>query len=394
MSGREHTLQLDVARRLVAYADEGLPIVLIGDWSDAHVPSMPAAADDDTRLRELLTELRKRPTVHTVADRPDVPEAIEALGLRRDVEYAQTSMLLHAHRRDDEADYFFFANDAVSKKGSTGSRIRHDVILTGHVRGAVPHLLDPWTGTVAPLAAYTRTEDGRIRLTVDLAPGAVSVVRLSRPSGGIATRHVTATSADEVVTTDGRTFEVRAATAGSFRTTFDNGRSVDAVVRTVPAPFALESWKLDVEDWRPGADATETVRMRHELSLAEGLLPWSQVPGLEDVSGVGTYRATFTLGREWNGATGARLELGEVCDTFRVRLDGHALAPVDQVTRVVDLGRRLRRGSHTLEVEVATTLLNRLRVTNAPVFGAAKRQAYGLLGPVRVVPYGTATVRA
>ncbi|MFE7327461.1 glycosyl hydrolase [Streptomyces sp. NPDC057565] len=394
MSGREHTLQLDVARRLVAYADAGLAIILIGNWSDAHVPGMPAAADDNTRLRELLVELQKRPTVHTVADRPNVPEAIEALGLRRDVEYAQSSMLLHAHRRDDDADYFFFANDAVSKKGSTGSRIRHDVTLTGHVRGAVPHLLDPWTGSVTPLAAYTRTEDGRIRLTVDLAPGAVSIVRLSRPTGGVFARHVTATHADEVVTADGRTFEVRAAAAGVYRTTFDNGRSVNAVVRTVPAPFALESWKLDVEDWQPGSKATETVRVRHQLSLPDGLLPWSQIIGLEDVSGVGTYRAAFTLGEEWTEGTGARLELGEVCDTFRIRVNGRDLPPADQVTRVVDLGSRLRQGSNTVEVEVATTLLNRLRVADAPVFGAATRQAYGLLGPVRVVPYGTATVHA
>ncbi|MEW2491634.1 hypothetical protein [Streptomyces sp. NPDC048411] len=120
-------------------------------------------------------------------------------------------------------------------------------------------------------------------------------------------------------------------------------------------------------------------------SLPDGLLPWSQITGLEDVSGVGTYRATFTPGREWTEGTGARLELGEVCDTFRIRVNGHALPPADQVTRVVDLGSRLRHGPNTIEVELATTLLNRLRVADAPVFGAAKRQAYELLGPVRVV---------
>jgi hypothetical protein len=41
-----------------------------------------------------------------------------------------------------------------------------------------------------------------------------------------------------------------------------------------------------------------------------------------------------------------------------------------------------------LVVEVASTLNNRLRVTNPAVFGGSARQAYGLVGPVRIVPYG------
>ena len=40
-----------------------------------------------------------------------------------------------------------------------------------------------------------------------------------------------------------------------------------------------------------------------------------------------------------------------------------------------------------IEVEVASTLLNRLRVVTPEVYGAAARQSYGLAGPVRLVPY-------
>jgi hypothetical protein len=38
-------------------------------------------------------------------------------------------------------------------------------------------------------------------------------------------------------------------------------------------------------------------------------------------------------------------------------------------------------------VEVATTLLNRLRVSDPGVYGIASRQAFGLVGPVLIVPY-------
>jgi hypothetical protein len=116
MIGREHTLQLDVAQKLLDYAKKGLRIIVIGDWSDGHVPGLPRTGDNE-RLRGLLVQLLAQPTVFDVPDRPDVPQAIAALGLTRDVEYAESSMLLHNHRADADTDYYFFANDAVDKKG-------------------------------------------------------------------------------------------------------------------------------------------------------------------------------------------------------------------------------------------------------------------------------------
>ncbi|RFC70905.1 glycosyl hydrolase [Streptomyces sp. AcE210] len=392
MINREHTLQLDVAEKLLSYARSGLPVILIGDWSDAHVPGL-ARPGDNERLVRLLDELQELKTVHTVADRPDVPQAIAALGLTRDVEYAQSSMLLHAHRADSTADYYFFANDAVSKKGSTGTRITHDVTLTAHVKGAIPYRFDPWTGTATPVALYARTDDGRVRLTVDLQPGAVTVLVLTRPSGAAPKRYATATQADDIrVLEDGR-LEIRASAPGTYTTTLDNDRSVATTIGPVPSPVSLTSWKLTVDDWRPGASATETVHEQHELNL-DALAPWTLLPGLEDVSGIGRYRTTVRLGDDWDpGTHGAVLELGGVFDTFTVRANGHDLPPVDQLTRVADLGSRLRPGANTIEVEVATTLLNRLRVARPAVFGGGKRQDYGLTGPVRLVPYARATVR-
>ncbi|MFI6878929.1 glycosyl hydrolase [Streptomyces sp. NPDC050400] len=392
MIGREHTLQLDVAEKLSGYARAGLPVIVIGDWSDAHVPGL-AGPGDNERLRALVAELQELDTVHTVADRPDVPEAIAALGLTRDVEYAQASMLLHAHRVADDADHYFFANDAVSKKGSTGTRITHDVTLTAHVKGAIPYRLDPWTGDVTPVARYTRTADGRFRLTVDLQPGAVTVIVLARPSGVAPKRHAVATQADDIRVREGGHLEIRASAAGTYTTTLDNGRTVATTIRAVPSPVPLTAWTLTVDDWRPGASATETAHEQHELTL-DTLAPWTRLPGLEDVSGIGRYRTTVRLGDDWDPARhGALLELGGVFDTFTVRVDGHDLPPVDQLTRVADLGARLRPGTHTIEIEVATTLLNRLRVARPDVFGGAKRQDYGLTGPVRLVPYARAIVR-
>lgn len=122
------------------------------------------------------------------------------------------------------------------------------------------------------------------------------------------------------------------------------------------------------------------------LRLA-ALAPWSAVTGLEDVSGVGRYRAVVDLGRDWTPGDGALLELGEVNDTFRVSVNGRPVGPCDVLDPTVDVGPHLRPGRNVIEVEVATTLLNRLRMVTPEVYGVARRQDYGRVGPVWLVPY-------
>jgi hypothetical protein len=148
-------------------------------------------------------------------------------------------------------------------------------------------------------------------------------------------------------------------------------RPAEIPVRSfVDPPTPLTGWDLEVEDWQP------TGATRHQLRL-DGLLPWSSIPQLADVSGIGHYRTTIEAPA---GGRRALLDLGKVVDTCRVRLNGRLLPPVDVLQPVADL--TLRPGRNTLEVEVATTLLNRLRTTSPEVFTIAGRQAYGLLGPV------------
>ncbi|WP_324612302.1 glycosyl hydrolase [Streptomyces sp. AS58] len=389
LSGKDRTMQIDVAEKLVGWARAGLPLIVIGDWSDARVPGL-AGPGDNERLRALLTELLALPKVRVVPDRPYVPEAIAALGLRRDVEYAQRSWLVHAHRADREADYFFFAVDSVTKNSAT-TRLDHDVTLTTRWRDAVPYRLDAWTGAVEPLPLYSRTDDGRIRLRVTLEPGATAIVALVRPGAWADRPYVSARASEaaEVLRGAGGRPEIRDVRPGTYRTTLHDGRTVETVLGGLPEPIPLMRWSLTVEDWQPGARPSQTLKPRREFTL-DAPAAWPAIPGLEDVSGIGRYRTTVNLDTPWTGGYGAYLDLGEVFDTFRVTVNGHRLPPADQLTPRVDVGPYLRRGANTVEVEVATTLLNRLRVANAPVFGGAKRQNYGLVGPVRLVPYGRA----
>ena len=58
----------------------------------------------------------------------------------------------------------------------------------------------------------------------------------------------------------------------------------------------------------------------------------------------------------------------------------------------IPFGPYLALGSNRIEVEVATTMVNRLRVVQPDDFGNQDKQDYGLLGPAFLRPYVQMTV--
>ncbi|QBI54056.1 glycosyl hydrolase [Streptomonospora litoralis] len=392
-NGRVTTLPLETARRLLRYAEAGLRIVVVGDWSSPQQPGIDQ--DDADELAATVEALLDQPTVHRVADRAAIPDGIAALGAAPAVSYAKDSPLLHARRRSRHADFYFLTNS------SDDTAVDHDVTFATGMRHAYPFSVDLWTGEAEPVLLH-RVEDGGVRLRVRLAPGASTAVAIARPQwaphaagsgkhmppGQLRKLRLSGTDADDV-RLSGRDPKVRAAAPGSYTTTRDDGRSHTTVVDSVADPRELREWRLEVEDWRPGASATETEVRTHELEL-KALAPWTELEGLADVSGIGRYSTTVELGAGWTGGHGAYLDLGRVSDVFRVSVNGEDLPPGDQLDPVVDLGGHLRRGANRIEVEVSTTLINRMRVFRPDVYGDVGRQEYGLMGPVRLLPYGEA----
>ncbi|MFG2460274.1 glycosyl hydrolase [Streptomyces sp. NPDC048523] len=393
--GSTPTLAVEDARRILALAEAELPVVLFGAFDQALTPGVPDHGETD-RLRGLLGRLLALPHVVRVTDKAAVGDALTALGVSADVRHATASTLLNAHRVTADADFYYLCNGkhAETVKPPVAA-IDHDVTLRRtHGGRTVPYLLDPWTGEATRLARYTEDGDD-VTLRVTLQPGQTMIVALGRPGlfgdrhGG--RPHAEATDADAVLFTE-RGLTVRARTAGTWTTRLSRGRTVTTRTPAVPAPITPARWELDVDDWYPGPDATRTEHVRRSLTL-DTLRPWSQIPELADSAGVGRYRTTVTLPADWTPSHGAELELGQVSDTFRVSVNGRRLPAADRLHPVLDLGPFLRRGVNTLEIEVATPLINRLRVEQPTVFGGVTRQDHGLVGPVRLVPYVQVAVR-
>jgi hypothetical protein len=146
-------------------------------------------------------------------------------------------------------------------------------------------------------------------------------------------------------------------------------------------------WQLAFEPGR-GAPA-------QALDL-DRLAPWNEsaIPGVRYFSGTATYRKTFSV----EGALPARaiLDLGDVRDLARVRLNGRLLGTAWKPPYRFDMRGLLRPGGNRLEVEVSNLWVNRLigdaqpdgvKVTQASGIYAANAplRESGMLGPVRLL---------
>ncbi|GAB2864802.1 glycosyl hydrolase [Actinocorallia aurea] len=384
------TVPVAVAEKFLGYARAGLPIVFVGDWSAATIPGL-AVGEENTRLRALIGQLLAHPKVRGVATADGIPGALAELGVTPDASYP-TSTLLNLRRVDKDMDLYYLSNGKHADSAKGVVAIDHAVTLTRDDRRRVPFLLDLWTGELRRVAQFTESGD-TVTFRVALQVNDTVAVVLARPEhlgeGGKGKKdYATATTADAVFF-DGSRLAVRARTAGAYTTTLSDGSTVSSTIGEVPAEIVPASWTLDVESWLPGATATETVKEKVSVALT-ALTAWSAIPELQDVSGVGRYTTTVELPETWAADHGAVLSLGEVFDTARVWVNGKALPPVNPITPAPDVSAHLRPGRNTLVIEVTTTLNNRLRLADPGVYGGNARQAYGITGPVRLVPYRTA----
>ncbi|WP_216586223.1 glycosyl hydrolase [Streptomyces brasiliscabiei] len=368
---RQPTLPVATARLLLSHARAGLPVVVVGNLP-TRTPGAHAAEEQTARLTRLLGQLLDQPSVRRVADQRDLAGALKALGVAPSVDVRAAPGLLTVRRTLPTGELYYVYNP-------TSSSVTADIRVEGTGR---PYELDAWSGKVTPLGLY-RTGRGHITLPVDLAPAGSTVIALD----GRRVRHATATTGGTVTVSDSGRLRLRATASGRYTVTLDDGRKRHVVIPSPGEEQRLDSWHLTVEDWRRGPDGERATTV-HELDLDQ-LSPWSDIPGLRDVSGIGTYTTTVRLGRP----DGAWLDLGRVTDTFQVTVNGRRLPPPDQISHRLDLAGHLREGANTITVRVATPLRNRLRVTDGfPGQAGMPRQEYGLIGPVSLVPYREAPI--
>lgn len=415
------SMPLDAAERILEYARDGLPVVLVGDLPDR---TTGLSVEDDAALVETIAQLAATPGVHRVSKQADVPAKLAELGIQPAARPTDPTTLVSQRRVDEATDtsYFYLYNEGrVGADGrpeqsifepaevcagagghvcaGSGAAVSTEVAFEG---SGYPFLLDAASGEITPIAEY-RVEDGRVVVPLHFERDESKMIALTTDPErfGIkpAAVHAVQTDADGVVLEDDRLL-ARSASAGVYSTTLGDGRVRSVEVGDVPAAIDLTGarWQLDAEDWKPAHDylttfgpaATQTVKSPVSVTL-DGLKPWREIPELKDASGVGEYTTTLTLPGNWTPDHGAILDLGTVVDSFAVTVNGEDV-DVDQVTGRADLRDELRAGENTLTVRVSTTLINRLASLDTAVRNRGHYQNYGLLGPVTLSPYASVEI--
>lgn len=374
------------AQRILEYAQNGLPVILIGD-----TPTVTSnLTEDNTQLVALMKELLAVPNVKQVESYDDVLGALNALSVQPDTFFSQQEEVLTVHRSAQDADFYYVYNFGRCDNTKTVSEPARDSIKpvdfeVSFVGEGVPYLLDAWTGEITPIAAY-KAENGRITVNVKLDSNESKLIAFASPEWGGATQtsHAVSSAGGEVMAAENGLLKIRSFDNGTASVELDNGWACHVTVEDIEAPVELTDWNLTVKDYCPGDTPIETVFRTIDVGETT-LKSWTEIDGIRNAAGIGTYTTSFTLQQGWEQGKGAILDLGRVQDSFHVTVNGTALAPCNRYTSKVDIGPYVVAGENTVVVEVATTLVNKL----IEVIPGERRtvQDYGLLGPVTVTPY-------
>lgn len=411
------TLKTADAGQILALAEAGLPIVIVGPAKPAAMgtPGYNTGGGDKTVQKDwnaLYALVGKDATaakgakqhVVQVSSEAGVPAALSGLGVHAAAAHTSdptSGSLLDVRRDDGATQYYYLYNNSAQP-------VDQRLTLTGKGK---PYALNTWTGAVTPIAQYS-AGGGTVGLDVHLGAHDAGVIALSTDADKFdaAPGKISATG----TTADGAIFDTHGGLAitstspGKFSTTLSTGKKVTSAIADVPVASTLSSWSLSVDSWTAGpSDApgdtahTSIGPIEVKADPVTGALPaWTSITkangypvDLQDVAGTASYTTHLDLPSQWTGGRHAYLDLGSVTDTPEVTVNGKALPPVDFVDLSrIDLGTSLKAGDNTITVHVATPLINAVRV--APNTGATSRARTpnGMVGPVVLTPYGQTTV--
>ncbi|KAG5808664.1 hypothetical protein H9Q74_011967 [Fusarium xylarioides] len=383
----------EASQKLVELADAGLPIVVIGS-----LPSTTIGSKGQDAVTKIISKLKgsKYSNIAFIKSADDLLKTLDKLSVKPRVATGSDAAkdLYTVWRSDKGSDYVFLFN-----QGSSST-----FWITAEVeQGKVPYRLDAWTGKQVAMASFKRSL-GKVSFQVTLKEGQTAIVAFT--NGKSKTSIVS--QPENVITasygSDGKEgISVILGDAKEASLTLSNGQT-----KKIPAANSSDkkhalnidigNWDLSLESWVPGPDEAKSASVKKVMKLGtqKTLKPWSEISGAQNVSGVGTYTATFQVPRVPSKYSIAVLHFGPVLNTIRAWVNDKQLPAIDIYDAQVDVSDYLVKGSNTIRVEVASTLFNavKARVDNvkangigpaAPVlYTSADWQKHGLIGPVSI----------
>ncbi|TPD60620.1 hypothetical protein FIV46_07785 [Emcibacter nanhaiensis] len=338
-------MSLATAEKIVQLAAQGLPVLIVGQLPT----DVPGLLGERKELEEIFSRLVKHKNAAQLNDLSEVVRWLKKRHVASSVKLSRKARIMPVRRRDTAGDYYYLLNDA-------DAAVELSISLAG--RGE-PYLLDMCDGSTEPIVNYVRTGE-YVEIPLKFLASEAKVIGLVK-DGQVEVAHPKA----HVVKGDGE-WGVRngglcfkAFTPGRVIGQLSDGKRFALEVPGIRENVIPDQWSLHVDDWRPGEGRLETKHLSYELTL-DALKPWSEIPELRKVSGIGSYRTIIPVEGGWRSDDGAVLDFGKVGGSCRVSINGKQLPPVNQMHPKVDVSNYLQQGRNLLEVTVATTLNNRL----------------------------------
>ncbi|KAL0071212.1 hypothetical protein AAF712_001778 [Marasmius tenuissimus] len=399
---RIQNVTVDAAQKLLEFAEDGLPIVIAGGLPDG-IPGFDANGTQNAQVQDLLQQLTALPGVQIVDDEEAVPDALSSLGVLPATSINPSSASLYTIRRDENStvsNFFLFNQNDASI----------NFTLTLEASGT-PFVLDAWTGEITPVAIWNTTDDGHITIPgVQLAANQTALFAVTSEENleGVSAPSVHISSADSDVfgLSSSSGVEIRSFVEGSKEVTLSNGQQQTLSLSLEgESERELTGWKLNITAWTPPDDLSQVDSVlvpQPVIDLSQGLVPWDQLDGQANTSGVGTYMTTFEWAHSQDSSVGVQLDFGVVVHTLKAWLNGEVLPTADLTRPVVDITSLVHEGTNELRIDAASTLINAVNaVPEVRSLGQLRteteqtpppNQHYGLIAPVRLIPYGRETL--
>ncbi|KAJ7349125.1 hypothetical protein DFH08DRAFT_864493 [Mycena albidolilacea] len=398
---RGPNITVDAAQKLLDYARAGLPIVISGGVPN-DIPGFETDGAQQAQVQDLMQQLLNETNVKVVVNETQVPGALSSFGVLPAASVSTPLATIYAIRRDvPDASYFYLFNSGNTTENFTLS-LRTDIPGT-------PFFLDAFTGKVSPVALWTN-DSGAISIpSLSLAPTESALFAVSSADTfegvGVPNVHLSALDSPAVAVGNANgSIEVQSTSDGVFNYTLSTGDTGSVnVTLSGETTRTLSGWQLSIVAWTPpqNLSSIEPVLVPQPVfNLTQGLVPWNTLAGQANTSGVGTYNTTF----DWDAhsdTVGPKLNFGTVFHTIKAFVNDVQIPTADPTSPIVDITQFVATGSNTLRVEAASTLLNAVnavpqiaslgfRRTQTGIIPA--NQAYGLVAPVQLIPYGRASI--
>ncbi|KAF2187908.1 hypothetical protein K469DRAFT_567905 [Zopfia rhizophila CBS 207.26] len=346
-------ITIDAAEKLITLANAGLPVIFIGTPPSQTYPSTPQT---QASLATAMSRLRSSKYVHRTDSINNLPTLLSILGITpRTSLNCSSNQVYPIWRSSSNIDYLFFFNDQNKDVQCTAKLAASSVI---------PYIYNAWTGSQSPLLQYSAS-NSTLSIPLHLRSNETAIIALHHAAPS--TSNNTCTFLKTSSTTN------------------------------------LTYWDLVIEDWHSAPDrfAIQTEKSYTNITNTT-LVPWNKLPvsrNMNPVSGVGHYR-TWLPPPEMapaNSTIVAILHLPLIQHTAQAFLDGNPLPPIDPVNPVLVLEGVEWDREHQLEVDVTTTLFNRIKAEanqtmvvgqvageRQSKYGTMPYEGYGLVGNARV----------